>query len=109
MSAALVRRSASERVSAEPASGTGRVVRAGAKTARTARSRAAMLKSRGRPDAIVSATIIEGIPGTTGSARPKGCAFAMVHLLEYTSPPFFGPAVGDRPPMGAPAPDTSEL
>ena len=54
MSAALVRLSASERgwVGSVAGSGTGRLVRAGARTARSARSRAAMLESRGRPDPI---------------------------------------------------------
>src|SRR5215469_13349656 len=100
MSAALVRRSASESRSAGSVSalGMGREVRAGARTARRARSRAAMLESRKRPGPIRSATIIEAIPAPTGGAGRDalhgGLAFALAHLLEYTSPPFLARPAG---------------
>src|ERR1700704_39912 len=105
MSAALARCSAAGRGSgagSEPP-GTGRDVLAGAKTERSPRSRAAMAESRRRPDSISKSSIIEGnYSGQTlsrGSQGPReglSGAFALVHLLEYTSPPFFGPGRAHR-------------
>ena len=79
--------------------GTGRLARAGANTARRARSSAAMAESSERPDSIFKDTIIGAIagrrcpapPGSRAVAGRPARAFALPHLLEYTSPPFFGP------------------
>ena len=65
------------------ASGTGREARAGAKTARSARSAAAMNGSKGCLDSI--GRII------SSAADAVRLRFALEDSLEYTSPPFFGP------------------
>src|ERR1700730_15508887 len=106
MSAALARCSAAGRGAGAGSElpGTGRDVLAGAKTERSPRSRAAMAESRRRPDSISKSSIIEGnyagqtlAAGRGGPPEGKSGAFALVHLLEYTSPPFFGPRPGPPP------------
>src|SRR5579871_5048665 len=111
MSAALERRSLSESgPGGSGACGAGRPAWAGARTARSPRSKAAITVSnecRERPGPISFSSIIggfRGIPAPTpagprrSSRAPRcaGCAFAMPDPLEYTSPPFFGPTYEDR-------------
>src|ERR1700757_4873481 len=114
MSAALVRGSASDRGSEDspPRPGTGRLVRAGARTARSARWRAAMLESRGRPGPIEWAAIIEAIGGSTrfaGHTGPPGAAPLQCRTCLSTLPRLFlAPPPGINP-LPAPAHATSEL
>src|SRR6516165_4518421 len=104
MSAALVRRSVSESGCAGwlSGAGAGRLDCAGAKTARRARSRAAIAVSRERSDPISWGSIIGGnsapYPSRGAHGCPEGPAFALGDLLEYTCPPFFGAptALGPR-------------
>src|SRR5580704_5941041 len=97
MRAALSRRTGSGRGVGVGAAGPGiaRAALAGAKTARSARSTATITESRGRPDSISAASIIRGnSSGHTSAWPPSGPttgAFALGHLLEYTSTPFLAP------------------
>jgi hypothetical protein len=57
-----------------------------------------MAESRRRPDSIAKCSIIEGNYEWQTLAEAARVSFALLHLLEYTSPPFFGP----RPFQGSP-------